>query len=169
MIDDAIRRLRAKVLNMIGRAILTVVDDSAGHQKLQFTVLDDKDVRSGIHAQPFGVSFVPPVGAEGITLNPGGDTDNGFIICPLVPGQRPKGHQPGTGGLYYAGTFKVYLDSSGGVFLGSDTASHPMVLGDTLKTALEGLTVSTAFGPSGTPLNAATYGNFLSTKHKLDQ
>lgn len=52
--------------------------------------------------------------------------------------------------------------------LGSPNANQAYVLGDMLKTILEALTVPTAMGPSGTPLNAATFAQFLSTKHKLD-
>ena len=51
---------------------------------------------------------------------------------------------------------------------GSSNAAQAMVLGNLLHTALSGLTVPTAMGPSGTPLNAATYNGFLSTKFKLD-
>jgi hypothetical protein len=52
--------------------------------------------------------------------------------------------------------------------LGAANAAHPMVLGDVLKMLLEQLTVGTAMGPSGPPLNAALFGEFLSNKHKLD-
>jgi hypothetical protein len=54
------------------------------------------------------------------------------------------------------------------LLVGALTAAHPMVLGDVLKTCLEALTVSTAMGPSGTPINAPTFQQFISQKHKLD-
>lgn len=51
---------------------------------------------------------------------------------------------------------------------GLEAAAQKMVLGDILKTVLEALTVPTAMGPSGTPINAASFSSFLSSKHKLD-
>lgn len=57
---------------------------------------------------------------------------------------------------------------SSAVRIGVEGASQDMVLGDTLKSVLEALTVPTAMGPSGTPINAGTFSTFLSTKHKLD-
>jgi hypothetical protein len=52
--------------------------------------------------------------------------------------------------------------------LGSSTATEPYVLGQQLLTILGALTVPTAMGPSGTPINAATFPGFQSAKHKID-
>jgi hypothetical protein len=52
--------------------------------------------------------------------------------------------------------------------LGGEAAAEAQVLGNTLKTILEQLTVTTAMGPSGTPINAAQFSQFLSTKHLID-
>lgn len=60
------------------------------------------------------------------------------------------------------------LIKSTAVKIGADTAAQAMVLGNNLKTSLDALTVPTAMGPSGTPINAATFVNFLSTKHDVD-
>jgi len=53
--------------------------------------------------------------------------------------------------------------------LGAAEATHQQVLGDILKTLLEQLTVPTALGPSGTPINAPAFAQFLSQRHKLDR
>jgi phage baseplate assembly protein V len=169
MLDEMIRRLRAKVVNMIAKAVIDTVNDGTKHQTTQVKATSETDLRKANHAQPFGLSFTPPSGAEGILLCPGGDSDQAILICPMVPSERPTGHGPGTGGLYQGGAFRVYLNETGGVLIGSDAATHAMVLGDQLKTSLDALTVPTAMGPSGTPINAASFTNFLSTKHKLDE
>jgi hypothetical protein len=57
---------------------------------------------------------------------------------------------------------------STGVRKGAEGATQPDVLGTTLKSVLEALTVPTAMGPSGTPINAASFPTFLSAKHKID-
>lgn len=50
----------------------------------------------------------------------------------------------------------------------SSTAAQAFVLGNVLQTVLAALTVPTAMGPSGTPINSATFSTFLSATHKLD-
>lgn len=50
----------------------------------------------------------------------------------------------------------------------SSTAAQPLVLGNTLLSLLSALTVPTAMGPSGTPINAASFATFLSATHKLE-
>jgi phage gp45-like len=62
----------------------------------------------------------------------------------------------------------VTLDVTTSVKIGSPSAAQAMVLGNQLQTILGALTVPTAMGPSGTPLNAANFPNFLSTKHDVD-
>jgi hypothetical protein len=95
-----------------------------------------------------------------------------------------------------AGSLLVTVDKSGKIYvtsprivevcpdirLGSEGVTEPAVLGDVLKSKLESLidainvlTVPTAFGPSGTPINAATFtsiksglSDILSHKVKLE-
>lgn len=58
-------------------------------------------------------------------------------------------------------TLEVYQDALGvHVDVGEGATEHG-VLGDVLKTLLTALTVSTPFGPSSTPLNAASFPTFL--------
>jgi hypothetical protein len=58
--------------------------------------------------------------------------------------------------------------NSTAVKIGAATAAQAVVLGNQLQTILGALTVPTAMGPSGTPINAANFPNFLSTKHDVD-
>lgn len=53
--------------------------------------------------------------------------------------------------------------------MGAATAGQALVLGNALHTWLAAMTVPTAMGPSGTPINIATFvSSVLSTKHKAD-
>lgn len=62
---------------------------------------------------------------------------------------------------------EVHKDLTGAHVDVGEGATEKMVLGDTLKSVLEALTVPTGFGPSGTPLNAATFPTFLSAQHRV--
>lgn len=62
----------------------------------------------------------------------------------------------------------LVLDEDG-LKVGAENAAEPFVLGDALKTWLEALTVPTAMGPSGTPINAPSLDTILSTKHTIDE
>lgn len=55
------------------------------------------------------------------------------------------------------GTYQLNSDD---ISLGNN-ATEAAVLGDQLRTILSALTVSTALGPSGTPINVADFQNFL--------
>lgn len=57
---------------------------------------------------------------------------------------------------------------SSAVRIGDAAGVQPVVLGTFLKACLDALTVPTAMGPSGTPINAATFSTFLSANHKVD-
>ena len=60
----------------------------------------------------------------------------------------------------------IVLKVDGTIEIGED-ATEALVLGDNLNTALSALTVPTAFGPSGPPINAGTFGQHLSPKGKV--
>lgn len=57
--------------------------------------------------------------------------------------------------------FEIYKDETGVHCDVGEGALEPMVLGNILKTILSALTVPTSFGASGTPINAATFDQFL--------
>lgn len=62
---------------------------------------------------------------------------------------------------------EVYKDGTGVHVDVGEGATEPMVLGSILKAVLSALTVPTAFGPSGTPINAASFDTFLSLLHHV--
>ena len=64
---------------------------------------------------------------------------------------------------------KVVVLDEDGLKVGAENAAEPIPLGETLKSWLEALTVPTAMGPSGTPINAPSLSTVLSTKHFVDE
>lgn len=71
------------------------------------------------------------------------------------------------GSYAHTGFLNTRIDSTT-VTLGSAGAAQPAVRGTELLTLLSALTVPTPLGPSGTPINAPNFPNFLSTKVFMD-
>lgn len=165
---SALRRLRVRVDAMVARAVIERVNDTLKTQRLQLTIIKDEVEDDVEHFQPYGLSFVPPEGAEALALAVGGARSHTIAICAQHPDKRPKNGAAGTGGLYTDGSWRVFIDASGNVLIGSDSADEPIPLGNALKAWLEALTVPTAMGPSGTPINAPLLAAVLSTKHKVE-
>lgn len=176
-----LRPLQRKIRNQVNRAVLALVDDSAGMQKTQASVLSG-EVMDQEHMQPGGLTHVPIQGAEGLFVTVSGVRDDGVMICVSDRRYRPKGLQGGETALYndapastqskiilkLDGSIEVLPAPGKGVLIGGSAAAQAQVLGDVLKTVLSALTVTTAMGPSSTPVNAATFSTFLSTLHKID-
>jgi hypothetical protein len=72
----------------------------------------------------------------------------------LEDGDLVLGREDGAGEVRIKPSGEVWITSGG-------DAPQPMVLGQTLVDVLSALTVPTAFGPSGTPLNAPQFADIL--------
>lgn len=163
---NELRRLRFRVDAIVSRAVIEIVNDSLKTQRLQITILEGEVEDDVEHLQPYGVSFTPPAGAECIALAPAGSRSNTVVICANMPGDRPKNAPPYAGGLYTKGAWRYYVDAEGVTCTGAEASDQRHVLGDLLVSLIEKLTVPTAMGPSGTPINAAAFKQALS-KHKV--
>lgn len=164
LLEQMVRQLRLRVDAMVTRAVVELVKDSLKTQRLQLTVLADEVVDDVEHMQPYGLSFVPPAGAEAIALAMSGSRSHTVAICVQHPDERPKSKQPREGGLYTKGQWRLFIDADGKVCVGADASDQHLVLGDLLVEILGQLTVPTAMGPSGTPINAVRFNELLS-KH----
>lgn len=122
------------IRTMIIRAIVKLARVTTGAQTIQ--ALDgrglptDDDVE--LYEQP-GVSFRLADGDEVLLFELGGDPSNLTAIGTSGRGKRPTvAIEAGEGGLYYAGTYKVFLKNDGKVYLGSKTATKaPAMAPDT--------------------------------------
>lgn len=113
------------IRTMIIRGIVKLARMTTGAQTIQ--ALDgrglptDDDVE--LYEQP-GVSFRLADGDEVLVLELGGDPSNLTAIGTSGRGKRPTTNiEAGEGGLYFAGTFKVFLKQDGKVYLGSKDAT----------------------------------------------
>ena len=91
---------KRRIQSMIGRCLITLMDDSKGFQICQAEVLAD-EVRDGMERyQNYGFSSVPLKGAEGVILFPGGDRSHGIVIVVEDPINRPTGLASGEVVIY---------------------------------------------------------------------
>lgn len=92
--------LSRRVRLMVGRAVLTAVNDAGGLQTVQVKLLAD-EVRDGVERmQQYGFTSVPLPGAEGVMVSVGGSRDHGIVIAMDDRRYRIKGLQPGEVALY---------------------------------------------------------------------
>ena len=110
---------------------------------------------------PYGFSAHPPVGSDLIAVQVEGRSEQ-TVIAAQHRASRPTGLKEGEVALHMRATVLAFLDEDGKIHLGARTGTDAAVLGDALKLWLESMTVPTAFGPSGTPINAADLVNILS-------
>lgn len=125
-----LRRLKARVSAMISRAVINVVNDNLKTQRLQLTILADEVVPDVEHMQPYGVSFVPPVGSEALALGVKGMRSHTVAICANAIGERPTGNPPRTGGLYANKAWVFYIDEDGVGHVGAQRGAEPIALAD---------------------------------------
>lgn len=113
---DLLRRLRARVDGMIGRAVIARVNEAMKVQRLQITIRDDPDTHDDVeHFQPYGFSAVPPEGSEVLVCSLGGDRSHLVGVCAQHPEKRPKDGAPGSVGLYTELEWRVYIDPATGI------------------------------------------------------
>lgn len=124
----AIRLLRARLDAVIARAVISRVNDALKTQRLQLQILADETVDDVEHFQPYGLSFVPPVGSECIALGVAGARSHTIAICAQHPDQRPKDKGAKTGGLYTSGVWRLFIDANGIVHLGADSGAEFVAL-----------------------------------------
>jgi phage gp45-like len=169
-IGQLVRSLRVRVDAMVARAVIEYVNDGLKTQRLQVTVLADEVADDVEHMQPYGVSFVPPAGAECVTLAIGGARSHLVAIGANAPGERPTGGKPRTGGLYTKGEWRLFVDDAGVLCAGAKDSTEHIPLGDAFLAAFNAHThpiptpgASAATSTPTTPLQSAA----VLSRHKI--
>ncbi len=103
MIDTVTRMLaplRARVANLVARAVVQLVSDAQGLQVVQLGVLAD-ETRDGLERfQEYGFSSVPFAGAEAVVLFVGGRRDHGLVVAVDDRRYRKRNLEPGESAIY---------------------------------------------------------------------
>jgi phage baseplate assembly protein V len=119
MIQKIIDSLRRKIALIIGRGVVTGVDDTGKIQKLQIAGLTDEAHDGVERMQQFGFTGVPPVGSECIPVFIGGSREHGVVVACDDRGSRPTGMESGESKMYNSQGDYIYIDKSGRIFIKS--------------------------------------------------
>ena len=168
-------RIKKKIFLLIGRALLTAIDNSGKTQKIQVSALKDETITDIERFQEYGLETYPKVGTtEAVIAFINGNREQGIALCLHDREYRPLDLIEGEVRLYHLdGKTRVSLKDSLVEITGGGALEFS-VLGEALKGKLEELidainaltvTCSGAGNPSSTPINAAT---FTSIKNGLN-
>lgn len=117
----AIQPLKDRVLLMVGRALLTAINDSKDIQQVQLSALAGESMDKVERFQEFGFSSNPPKGSEAIFVSLGGNRENMVIIATEHRTLRFKDLASGEMAIYTDdGTF-FHLKKNGQVLLKTAT------------------------------------------------
>lgn len=95
-----LERLKNRIMNMIGRCVITAAKVGDDGVTLQVNLLADEN-RDDIELfQQYGMASVPLKGAEGVSLFLGGSRDHGVVIATEDSRYRLKGMKGGEVALY---------------------------------------------------------------------
>lgn len=106
-----------RLLGMVRRAIVRLVDDSGTVQRVQVEARAGETVPDVDHLQPYGLTGHPPVGARALILTIGAAWDH---VVALVAGHtdRPKGLGSGDVTLYSGHAARLDLRADGATVQG---------------------------------------------------
>lgn len=104
MVQGAINKLlaplRRRVLLMIGRAVVRLVNDTTDLQRLQITLLADETVDNVPRFQEYGFTSHPLAGAAAVVVCVHGNRDRAIAVAVDDPRYRKKGLAAGEVALY---------------------------------------------------------------------
>lgn len=126
-----------RVLGMIARGIVRLIDDSLHTQFVQVEGLDDAPSDGVEHHQPYGFASHPPPGSTALVLLVGGAASHPVAINAFHPDKRAKNLAEGEVGLYdHQGRLLLVVKAGGQPLLllgGADATAKPTM--DTLVEA----------------------------------
>jgi phage baseplate assembly protein V len=109
-----INPLKNRIMLMIGRCVLTAVDDSTGYQVAQILAGDGEVLGKLLRLQNFGFTSYPKPGAAGVVAFVGGNRGNGLVLAMDDARYREK-LQEGEAAVYNAFGAKVVLKVDGSI------------------------------------------------------
>lgn len=108
-----LRPIQGRIQMMVGRAVISAVNDTLKAQALQVELLDG-EAQDGIeNYQSYGFTSVPLSGAEAVIAFVGGLRSHGICIGTVDRRYRLKGLQPGEVALYDDQGQKVVIGRDG--------------------------------------------------------
>jgi phage baseplate assembly protein V len=105
------------VRSQLLRAILESVDDSGPQQLMKLSGLAGQTIGEAVRSQHFGLTSVPPAGAEALMLALGGGFDRAHALGVEHPQKRPTNLPSGASALYDASGNIIKLLGPGGAVM----------------------------------------------------
>lgn len=111
--NRATQVMRRRIAGMVGRAVLTAIDDGEGIQLVQLDGLADETHDGVERMQDYGFTSVPLPGAEAAVVFAGGVRSHGLVVAVGDRRYRLKGLQAGEVAIYDDQGQKVHLTRDG--------------------------------------------------------
>ncbi len=100
-LDRYLGGLRRRILLMVGRAVLTAVDDAGGLQRVAVTALKDETHDAVERFQNYGFTSHPLAGADVLLVAVAGNRDHPIAAAIDDRRRRPHNSRPGDVALYH--------------------------------------------------------------------
>jgi len=126
-------RFTARLRGMVGRAVVSVVNDALRMQGVQVQPLAN-NVREAERFQNYGLTSVPHTGAEALVLSVGGSSDHAVVVCVDDRRYRLTGLDDGEVALYDDLGQCVHLTRTGMVIKG---AGLPITITDAPQVSMD--------------------------------
>lgn len=156
IVQKIIAPLHRCVMLMVGRATITLIDDSTPEQTLQVQLLPGMTRDRVRRYQQYGFTSVPFPGAQAVTVAVSGDTDNLVAIATGDGRYRPTNLQPGESALYTHEGAAFYAKATGSINDSGMLPAHFAARADLVDAEIEKLRIAinthihpTGTGPSG--------------------
>ena len=160
-----IRPIQNKIFLLLGRAILTAVNNSESTQKIQIVALSGEVITDIERFQEYGFESYPLEGAEVFAGFINGNRDNGIVLCVHDRRYRPTDLAEGEVAVYTdedkTTPFRVQMKRNRTYFRRSDKVDIDI---DTSKTEDIGTTTTETIGTSKT-VTAPIEENVNATSH----
>lgn len=113
--ERLLRPLRTRVINMVARAVISLVDDAKKMQLVQIDVLDGETRADVERVQNYGFTSVPLKGAEAAVMFVGGRRDHGLVVAVDDRRYRLTGLQDGEVAIYTDQGDKIVIKRGGDI------------------------------------------------------
>ena len=174
--------IKRKIFLLIGRAILTAVDNSTKTQSIQVTVMKNEVITDVERPQNYGLESYPKSDTEAIIVFQNGDRDKGLVLCVHDRENRPTTLTQGEVCVWSDSGNKITMKVDGTIHLegnGGALEFAPLVSKLVSKINSEvitkfnshthtGVTIGAAVsGPPAAPMTVTVPADFESSKVKV--
>jgi phage baseplate assembly protein V len=132
---DQLNRLARRILLMMARGSITLVDDTKPVQMLQLRINGLELISDIPRFIEYGFTSNPPAGTQAVVAMKNGDRNDGIVIATSNAKYRMKGLATGEVAIYDDSGQSVYLSAAGIVVNGGgkpiEITNAPSILADT--------------------------------------